>query len=91
MSDVIQITKTKQTSTFLDYIQSKYELLNEDEIIRLLICKEYNFLQNQEIDETEYLLSNPVNKQRLLDAIKQDDTSSQKFKNIDDLKNHLKF
>ncbi len=86
MSAVIQITKNTQTSDFLNYIQSKYQLLTEEEIIRLLISKEYHFLHSQEVDETEYLLSNPANKRRLEDAINQKHSSSKTFQSSDDLK-----
>lgn len=96
MQTQIRITKTPQISTALDFIKSKYFLLDDVEIIKMAISNQYNSLQQSVadsdiVDETTYLLSSPNNAKSLKAAIAQDIFTAKRFESLDDLKKALKY
>lgn len=96
MQTQIRITKTPQISTALDFIKSKYFLLDDVEIIKMAISNQYNSLQQSGadsdiVDETTYLLSSPNNAKSLKAAIAQDISTAKRFESLDDLKKALKY
>jgi hypothetical protein len=94
MTDTIQITKTPAMSTALDFIKTKYFLLDDEEIIKMAISNQYNIINkasDDELDATDHENSSPENRKRLLAAIKQDPKTARHFKDVDDLKAALNF
>jgi hypothetical protein len=96
MQAQIRITKTPQLATALNYIKSKYFLLDDVEIIKMAISNQYNSLQQSGVasdivDETDYLLSSPNNAKSLKAAIAQDISTARRFESLDDLKKALKY
>jgi hypothetical protein len=96
MQTQIRITKTPQITDALNFIKSKYFLLDDVEIIKMAIANQYSLVQQSTssstpMDETEYLTSSPVNKKRLDDAIAQPISTAKKFTNLKELANEIGF
>jgi hypothetical protein len=95
MTDTIQITRTPKISDALDYIKSKYFLLDDEEIIKMAISNQYNLINQSadedEMDETEYLMSTPANRKSMQRAMNQDVSTARHFNDVDALKKALNF
>jgi hypothetical protein len=90
MTDIIQITKTDEITRVIAGIKNKYSLLDDEGVIMMALSNQYYQVQN-DLDETEYLMSSPANVASLKKAMAQDPATARHFKDVDALKKALNF
>jgi DNA polymerase III alpha subunit (gram-positive type) len=90
MTDTIQITKTDEVTRVIAGIKNKYSLLDDQGIIMMALSNQYYQVQN-DMDETEYLMSSAANVASLNKALAQDPATARHFDSVDDLKKALNF